>query len=298
MRFFVVVLLLTMTALKGQSQDLAVDVKINYPALNAADPSTLQQLETAIREFYNNTEWTDDDFYTEERIEASIQINVKRDPSPNTFIADIFISSARPVFMSNYSSQLLNHVDNDVAFQYDLQPIIDNTTNFTDNLSSILTFYAYIILGYDYDSFSPYGGEKYFRLAQDIINNVPANVSAGDRDWTANGGDRTRYWIIENLFNARARGLRQSIYDYHRNGLDKMHSDISVSKAVILSSLKGVGQVEDKYRNSMIVQMFANAKRQEILEIFKNSVKSEQRTVYNVMASIDPSQVDQLKELR
>jgi len=88
------------------------------------------------------------------------------------------------------------------------------------------------------------------------------------------------------------------MYDYHRNGLDKMHGDIGVSKAVMLSSLKAVGTVEDKYRNSMIVQMFCNAKRLEILEVFKNSVKSEQRQVYNIMATLDPSQVEQLKVLR
>lgn len=279
-------------------QELQVEVKINYPALNNADPQTLVQLETAIREFYNNTQWTNDEFYSEERIEASIQINVKRDPSANSFITDIYVTSARPVYMSNYSSQILNHIDKDVAFTYDLQPILNNSNTFTDNLSSILTFYAYIILGYDYDTFSPLGGEPYFRIAQNIMNNIPANISSGDRSWTNQGGDRTRFWIIENLFNSRVGSFRQAMYDYHRNGLDKMHSDISVSKAVMLSALKSVGQVEDKYRNSMVVQMFCNAKRLEILEVFKNSLKTEQRQVYNVMAAINPSQVDQLKELR
>lgn len=281
------------------AQELNVDVQITYPALKTADPKTIRTMENAIREFYNNTQWTDLEFEKDERIEASIQINIKNDPSANAFIADIYISSGRPVYNSNYTSPVLNHVDKDVSFSYEeLRPILNNTTNFTDNLSSILTFYAYVILGFDFDTFSPMGGDPYFKLAENIINNVPVNVSSSDRSWTALGGDRNRYWLIENLLNPRVKRMRQAMYDYHRNGLDKMYTDITVSKAVILSSIKGVGQVSDLYRNAMIVQMFSNAKRQEVLEIFKNSIKSEQRQVYNAMATIDPSQVDQLKELR
>ncbi len=281
------------------AQELTMDVQITFPALKTADPKTLKTLEKAIGEFFNNTQWTNDDFEKEERIEGSIQINIKNDPSANSFIADIYVNTGRPVYMSNYTSPVLNHVDKDVSFNYEpLTPILNNRNNFTDNLSSILTFYAYVILGYDYDTFSPSGGDPYFKIAQDIINNVPANVSSADRSWAALGGERNRYWLIENILNPRVKIMRQAIYDYHRNGLDKMHNDISRSKAIVLSAVKSVGQVSNTYRNAMVVQMFSNAKRQEILEIFKNSVKSEQRQVYNVMAAIDPSQADLLRELR
>jgi hypothetical protein len=282
-----------------QAQEFNLDVQITFPALKTADESTLKTLETAIREFYNNTVWTDQEYLQEERIEGNIQINIKNDPAANLFVADLFVNTGRPVYQSNYSSPILNHVEKDMSFAYEaLTPIINNNTNFTDNLSSILTFYAYVILGYDYDTFSPLGGDPYFNIAQNIINSVPANVSSGDRKWLPQGGDRNRYWIIENVFNARVQKMRRALYDYHRNGLDKMHNDVSVSKAVMLSSLKSIGQVSDAYRNAMIVQMFSNAKRQEILEVFKNSVKSEQRQVYQVMSSIDPSQIDLLRALR
>jgi len=281
------------------AQELNIEVQVTYPALKTADEKTLKTLENAIREFYNNTVWTDHEFEKEERIEGSVQINIKNDPSANSFIADLYVNTGRPVYSSNYTSPILNHVDKDIGFSYEaLNPILNNQNNFTDNLSSILTYYAYVILGYDYDTFSPQGGDEYFKIAQNIINNVPANVSSGDRSWTPLGGERNRYWLIENVLNPRVKKMRQSIYEYHRNGLDKMSNDISVSKAVILSSLKNIGQVSDLYRNAMVVQMFSNAKRQEVLEIFKNSIKAEQRQVYQVMASIDPSQVDLLRELR
>lgn len=287
--------------ISGIAQELNVDVQITYPALKTADEKTLKTLERAIQEFYNNSQWTDDDFEKEERIEGSVQINIKNDPATNLFVADFFFNTGRPVYMSNYTTPVLNHVEKDITFSYEaFNPILSNKNNFTNNLSSILTYYAYVMLGFDYDTYSPLGGDPYFRIAQGIINNVPGNVVDADRSWTTSslGGAHNRYWLIENVFNPKVKRMRQAIYDYHRNGLDKMHNDISVSKAIVLSSIKAVAQVSDSYRNAMLVQMFSNAKQQEVLEIFKNSIKSEQRQVYNVMTTINPSQSDLLRELR
>ena len=281
------------------AQELNLDVRINTPALKTADPNTLQTLEKAIREFYNNQRWTEHAYENEERIEGSLQINIKDDPSANSFVADIYINTGRPVFNSNYTSPILNHVDKDVSFRYEeLTPLRDNSSNFTDNLSSILTFYAYIILGFDYDSFSPLGGESYFATASDIISNVPPNVSNADRSWTAIGGDRNRYWLLENLLNPKVKRFRSAFYNYHRNSLDRMSEDIATGKAVMMSALKDIAQVNDAYPNSMILQMFSNSKRSEILEIFKNSIKSEQRQVFQIMSTIDPAQSDFLQALR
>ncbi len=280
-------------------QELNIDVKVTTPALKTADPKTLQTLEREIRNFFNNSKFTNHEYEPEERIEGSIQFNIKDDVSANSFIADIYISTGRPVFGSNYTSPILNHVDKDVAFTYEeLQPLRNNSAAFTDNLSSILTYYVYVILGFDYDTFSELGGEPYFRAANDIISSIPPNVSGIDQSWTAIGGERNRYWLIENLLNPRVKTFRQAMYSYHRNSLDKMHKDLTTSKAIMLSALKEVARVNETYPNSMIVQMFSNSKRAEILEIFKNSVKSEQREVFRIMATLDPAQSDFLAELR
>jgi hypothetical protein len=170
-------------------------------------------------------------------------------------------------------------------------------TGYTDNLSSILTFYAYVILGFDYDTFSSLGGDEHFKTANNIISNIPPNISSKDRSWSSQGSDRNRFWLIENILNPRIKRFRQAMYDYHLNGLDRMYKDVTVAKAVMLSALKEVGQANNEYRNSMIIQMFSNSKRAEILDIFKNSVKSEQRQVYRIMSEIDPGQVQLLQEL-
>ena len=283
-------------AFLAKAQELSIEVTVNIPALKTADPKTLQTLEKEVSDFINQTIWTSDDYEQEEKIEGSIQINIKDDPSANTFLADIYISSGRPIYNSNYSSPLLNHVDKDVRFTYEeLTPLRDSRTNFSDNLSSILTYYAMLIIGFDGDSFADLGGEPYFRTANEIVNIVPNGT---DISWDRTGSDRNRYWFVQNLLDPRLRSFRKSIYQYHLRGLDKMHDDVGTGKAIILSSIKEAGQANQNYRNTVLMQMWARAKTSEILEIFKTSIKSEQREVHGIMTGINPSQGDLLKELR
>ena len=283
----------------SQAQELNLEVKITTPALRTADPKSLQVLEREIREFMNNQKWTSHEFEQDEKIEGALQINIKEDLTANSFVADFYFSTGRPVYNSNYTTPVINHVEKDVAFSYEeLTPLRNNASIFTDNLSAILTFYAYIMIGYDFDTFSSFGGEEFFRTANSILASVPPNVVANDPSWSSLGGERNRYWLIENILSPKLRGYRQAVYNYHRNSLDKMTTDIATSKAVLLSSLKDIEAARRVYPDAMVLQMFSNAKRAEILEIFKNSVKSEQREVYRIMAAVDPAQSDYLSELR
>lgn len=281
------------------AQELNLEVRVNAPALTTADPKTITSLERAVKEFFNDTKWTNDSYESHERIEGSIQINIKDDLAANSFVADMYITTARPVYESSYSSPVLNHVDKNIRFIYsDLDPIRDNRNNFTDNLSSILTFYAYIILGYDYDTFSAEGGDEHFRIANSIVAAVPPTITKTDGSWTAKGGDRNRYWLMENLMDPKIKRFRKAMYDYHRSGLDRMSSDSALAKAIMLSSLKELRVLNEARPNTMVAQMFTNSKRAEILEVFKNSVKGEQNIVYNLMIKVDPSQADFLRELK
>jgi hypothetical protein len=299
-RLTILILLIQLSINNATSaQEFNFEVRVNAPTLKIADPRTISTLEKSISEFYNNTKWSSDEYEIEEKIEGSIQINIKDDPSANSFVADIYITTGRPVYNSNYTSPILNHVDRDISFTYsELDPLRDNRSIFTDNLSSILTFYSYIILGFDYDTFSASGGEEYFKIANGIVANIPPNISSSDRNWSSLGSDRNRYWLINNILNPRLKRYRQAMYSYHRSGVDKMSSEAVIGKAVILSALKDMRLVNEDYPNSMVLQMFSNSKRAEILEIFKNSVKAEQKQVFDIMAAIDPAQSDFLKELR
>lgn len=289
MQLLHVVIALLLSTVSLYSQELKATVNINAPQLNKADPSTLQTLENTIKEYYNNTVWSDEDFETEERIEVDFTIYIKDDPSATSFVADISFQSLRPVYKSSYKTPVLNFVDKDVVFTYqDLQPVQDNTNAFTDNLSSMLSFYAHIILGADFDTFSPNGGEPYFQNAQDIMNRVPASI-AGNSSWTKEGGEYTRYLFIDNMFNPKIRNLRQSLYEYHRLGLDIMYTDQDKALAIMTSAVTSLETVNKTFPNSMISQVFADTKIDELVEVFRGGTKGQKDKIYKIMVGIDPA---------
>lgn len=299
MRNIIIAFLSIFLFVNGNAQEFDLKVSINAPGLSIADPKVLKTLEGEIQEFYNNRTWTDDNFEPEERIEGILQINISEDLSATSFNGSVLISTARPVYNSNYSTVLINHVDKNFKFSYEQNaPLRDNSVSYTDNLSSMLTYYAYLILGFDYDSFSPSGGNKYFKIAQNIIGNVPSNIQKAGFGWSASESSRNKYWIIENLLNPRFRPYREAFYKYHRNGLDLMADNATLAKSNILNSLKSIDRVNRSFRNSMLLQMFSNSKNTEILEIYKNSLKPEQRVVYNIMSTIDPAQSSVIADLR
>ncbi|MEL6923425.1 MAG: DUF4835 family protein, partial [Bacteroidota bacterium] len=257
----------------ASAQELQATVKVVSQKASQTDPKVFQSLETAMEEFFNNTKWTEDVFEQEELIQCSFQLTINSDDGNNNFSASMAIQSSRPIYGSNQETPLLTHNDPDVNFTFEqFQPLQYTPNSFADNLTSILSFYAYLILGFDYDSFSPLGGEKYFQSAQDIITTVPASVQNSAGGWSSVGGrsnNRSRYWLIENILNPRVQPYRQAMYNYHRQSLDIMSEDVEGGKVTMLSAIESVGNVNKAYPNAMIIQTFTNTKSQEIIEIFK-----------------------------
>lgn len=273
-----------------QAQELNATVKINIQKLQTVDPKVFQTLEQTIREFMNNQKWTEDVFELDERINCNIVLTIQEERSPTTFKADLAIQASRPIYGSSEETATFNHIDREVTFFYEqFQPLIFSRNAYNDNLSAVLSFYAYIILGMDYDSFSPLGGEKYFQIAQEILNNVPSGAAAANPGWRSLDGNRNRYWIIENLLSPRVRPLRQGTYEYHRLGLDAMSDDVAKGRQALVGVLEKVGEVNQAYPNSMVVQMFNNTKSAELIEIFKRGTLAEQDRVIQIMSRIDPS---------
>lgn len=290
--------LLAAAGLAG-AQEFNFTVRVNVQKLQNVDPRVFQTLESTVLEFLNNQKWTDDYFENEERIEANLLITVQEEISPTSFKADIAVQAARPTFGSDYSTPLINYIDKGVTFTYEqFQPLQFSLNTFNDNLSSVLAFYAYIILGLDYDSFSPFGGETHLQRAMDIVNAVPQGAAASNPGWRSLDGNRNRYWLIENLLSPRVRPMRQAWYDYHRQGLDVAPSDIATARAVMVAALEQVRSVDQVYPNTMIVQMFSDTKSSEILEIFKRGTPQEQNTVIQIMTKIDPSNASNYRAIK
>ncbi|MEM1322652.1 MAG: DUF4835 family protein [Bacteroidota bacterium] len=280
------------------AQEMNFSVTINTPQLQLTDPAVFENLQQLMENFLNNQKWTDDVFEVEERIQCQIQLNIKQELSPTSFQGDMQIQATRPIFNSTAKTPILSHNDTDVLFEFEpFQPLDYSKNAFVDNLTSILSFYVYFILGLDYDSFSPYGGEPHFKTAMAILNTVPPSIAAQSKGWRALDGNRNRYWMVESVMSPRLRPYRKAIYDYHREGLDIMADDAPAGRAVMVSVLEEIGKADKAYPNSMIIQMFVNAKSQEIIEIFKKGDRAQKTSVKRVMARMDAANASDYRKI-
>lgn len=281
--------------------ELNCTVRINTPQLQQTDRRVFDQLEVSLRDFLNNTKWTNDAFEPDERIKCNFILTIRSELGNNTFEGELAVQSVRPVYGSTYESPMLSHLDRNIVFQYEQnQPIqFQPDVNDNPNLPSLFAFYAYIILGLDYDSFSLFGGDPHLLMAQQVVTNIqntPGNSSPGWRP-ADGGGNRNRYWIIENLLNPRVRPMRAAMYTYHRKGLDLFGTDMNTAKNNILQALEEVDKVNTAYFNAMIVQMFANAKKDEIVEMWKIGDRQQKERVQQIMMRVDPANMPRYREI-
>ena len=281
------------------AQEFSCQISIATPKLQTADPKVFASLEGDIQEFINEQVWTDIDYLPEEKIKVSLQLNIKEELGNNAFSADLLIQAVRPVFNSDYETPLITHSDKDVTFTYDQSTPIQFTQNvYSDNLSSILSFYVYLILGLDYDSFSQSGGEKYYQEAQNIINVIPSNAASTYKGWRSLDGNQNRFWLLESITNPRTRGLRDSYYKYHRLGLDVMHSNTSQGRAEMLKCLESIDAAARSYLNAMSIQVFITTKSSEIVEIFKMGTIQEKNRSFQILRRLDPSNGEKYNQIR
>jgi len=281
------------------AQELNANVRVNVQKLQTVDPRVFETLEQTMTEFLNNQKWTNDYFESSERIECNFLLTIQEERGPSSFKADLAVQASRPVYGSNYETSLLNHIDRDVTFTYEqFEPLQFSINGFNDNLSAVLSFYAYIIIGLDYDTFELYGGEPYLQTAQEILNNIPQGAATANPGWRSLDGDRNRFWIIENLLSPRVRPYRQAMYQYHRQALDVMSEDVDAGRAIMINALEEIQKVNQAYPNSMIVQMFTNAKSAETIEIFKKGTRLEQSKYIQIMSNIDATNSSKYRAIK
>jgi len=299
MRYLIYLLVFVFSVVQLVGQELNVNVKISAPNLMTVDPQVFKTLEQELSNFYNNTKWTEDEYEDHEKIEANININIKEEISPTAFTADFYVQSIRPVYNSNYKTQVFSFADNGVRFVYrELQPIQNSFNNYIDPLSSLLTFYSYLILGFDYDSFEPSGGDVHFKIAQNIIGTLPQTAAEGT-GWDGASRDKmTRFNLIKEILDPRSRPYRQAIYEYHVKSLDNMNQDASKSRAVMTSAITAVNQVHSAFLNSAVIQIFCDAKRKEIVEIYKGASRGDQSKIFEMMVKMDPARTTEYSKMK
>lgn len=279
------------------AQELRCNIQVISSQVQGTNRQVFQTLQSELFEFMNNRAWTEHIYSNEERIECNILINIQEQIG-NEFSGSIQIQSRRPVYNSSYNSSVFNYKDNDVKFEYiEYEPLEFSLSENKSNLTSMLAYYAYIIIGLDYDTFSEQGGTPYFQNAERIVNNAQ---NAPEKGWKAFEGRKNRYWLVENLLNNDYKDIRTFLYRYHRHGLDKMHEEAAEGRAEIAESLELLQEV---YREKpdpfmFLFELIVDIKSDEIVNVFSESFPEEINRVQNIMVEIDPSHADRYEKLK
>jgi hypothetical protein len=278
------------------AQELNCRVIINADRITLSDKSIFNDMEEAIWNFMNNRQWTGDIYTTEERIKCNLFITITEMPVLNSFQATVQINSARPVFGTSYESILFNFVDKEWAFDYaQSQPLQFNENAFTSDLTSLLSFYAYSIIGMDYDSYSKHGGTSYYQKAQTIMQNAQQSTAAPG--WKPFEGNQTRYWLLENLMNQAYLKFREGVYVYHRQGFDLMSQDPEKAREKIVESLKLYLETRKRAPISVLYNNYFNGKTPEIVNVFLEGLPMQKQEVHKIMSEIDPTQVEEYDKI-
>ena len=288
-----------------KAQELVAKVTVIASRVNTTvDKRIFITLQTQLNNLMNTRKWTNDVFQQNEKIECSFILNIESIVEPNVYKATLTVQAARPVYNSSYQCALVNFLDAEVTFKYqEFQPVEFNESRIQGNdpvaanLTAIFAYYAYMIIGLDYDSFSPKGGEAFFRKAQNIVNNAPEGK--GLSGWRVFDGLRNRYWLNENLINNRYNIVHDVIYSYYRAGMDKWYDNEEEARKNTMQSLIQMQAFNKENANTMILQFFMQGKMQELIALFKKGTPEERSRAIQVLSELDiingPAYKQQLK---
>jgi len=285
------------------AQELSVRIKVMDNQLpTTVDKRIFRTLEATLNNFINKRKWTKDSYKMNEKIECQFLLNLKSMIELNVYEANLTVQAARPIFQSSYLSPIINYQDVNFTFKYiEGQPIefnenrVSGSDPLVSNLSAVLVYYVYIILGYDYDSFSLRGGDMYFQQALNIVNNAPdAPQISGWKSYENNS--RNRYWLTENLINNRYALIHDFYYNYYRKGLDKLYENETEARQELLNALMILDNLNRETPNLMIIQFFMLGKSGELIGIFKKADGATRAKVTEMLIKMDVTNSNKYKQ--
>jgi len=295
MKKVLAIFLFILLSVNIDAQELNCQVSINSQQVEITDKRRFQTLQTSVYEFMNNRVWTNRKFKTEERIDCSVFITFNKSTSGEFYQGSIQIQSRRPIFNSSYNSPLLNIKDDQFSFNWvEYDPLNFDINSYENNLTSILAYYAYLIIGMDFDSYSPLGGTEYFNYAQTVVNNAQSSSFTG---WKSFESDKNRYWFVENVLNSRYEDFRNFIYTYHRKGIDEMYDNLSKGRVEALKSLKLLQGVHKVRPNLRIMKVLFDTKRDEFIGMFEGAQPNEKNQAKTILVSIDPANAGKYQKM-
>ena len=267
------------------------------------DKKVFQTLQTQLTNFINNRKWSTDNFQINEKVQCNFLLNIDQEMGNNVYKAKLTIQAARPVFNTTYDSPLINYIDDDIVFRYqEFQPIefnenrIQGNDPLAANLTAVFAYYVYVILGFDYNSFSLRGGDPYFQKAWNIVNNAPE--SRDITGWKSFENLRNRYWLSENINNSRFALIHDAIYAYYRSGMDIFYENEMEGRNGILNCLNFLNTIHKENPNSMIIQFFFQGKSGELVKVFSKAEPDVKTRARDILTKIDLTNSSAYKELK
>ena len=288
-------MVLLMAISGSYAQEFMCSVSIN-PGRIQGDKQIFDEMRRSIQEYINDYKWTNDQYEHYERIRWQLRIQINERPTADRFTGRAVIQAFRPIYGSSEETQLFNISDSRFDFSYVVQqqmPHIENTYN--DNLTALLNFYAYIVLSFDYGSFSPNGGEDYLRRAEEVLNQAG---SSGEIGWRSADGQQNRYWLVENLRNTRYKAFHEAMYTYHREGMDVMGEDVNKGRRGVMEALRKIDELQRQNNLLYIKRVFMDSKNNELKNIFKGALPNQQQEFLQIMEQIDPSNMSEYNSIK
>lgn len=294
MRYVACVVALVAMSISLGAQELKCNISINSEQVQGSNKAIFTTLQQSMEEFVNTQRWTNMTFQEKERIECSMMIVVKS-VQDNMFVCEFTCQSRRPVFGTTYTTPTLNIKDANFTFtyqEYDRMEFQHNT--FTSNLTALVAYYCYLIIGHDMDSFAKLGGTPYFQVCEDIVTSAQsASLDNAEMvGWKAFESNRNRYALTNNLMDEAFKKYRAYYYDYHRHGLDEMVNNVANGRARIAKDIKVLKEAYNARPATYLVGTFLDAKSDELVNIFKSGTTDEKKMVYELLMDIDPTRQD------
>ncbi len=302
MKRFFTILILCLGVAQLSAQELEARVMVNADRVSSkVDKKIFQTLQQALHNFLNNQKWTNDTYQANERIVCQFLLNISEQVSENVYRASLMVQAARPVYNASYETPLVNFIDEQVAFRYiEFQPLsfnenrVSGTEPLSGNLTAILAYYVYLILGMDYDSFLLNGGTPYFNKMQHIVNNAPEGSEI--QGWKAFDGMRNRYWLMDNLTNSKYKDIHETFFTYYRLGLDKLADKEEEGRTGILASLLKLDAFHTEFNNTMILPLFLQGKQKELIGVYKKASPDIKSKARDILMKIDVPNANNYKQ--
>ncbi len=289
-------LLICLTGLTATAQDLNARVEVLSPKIATTNKRIFVTLQNAMRDFLNGRKWSADAIQPQEKIDCNFILTITAWDNSTTFSGELQVQSTRPVYNASYNSPVFSVNDRDFDFTYTEGQTIDfNNQNFQSNLASVMAFYAYMILAFDYDSFSKFGGTPYYANAQTVVINAQSSSYKG---WKAFDNNTNRYWLSENTINRTYIPLREFLYIYHRQGLDLMADNAVKARANIAAALPVLTQLDRVRVGATLPTLFFLAKRSELVSLFAQASPQQRTQAMNILSQADPANGNLYKALQ